>query len=74
MSTHHEGPQYRLVAAFVPVLPFLNPLWCYWDKPYQRCLHDKVAGTMAVDRQEPAIAPRRRRTLDPLCEIMFEHV
>ncbi|WP_329201106.1 MULTISPECIES: RDD family protein [unclassified Streptomyces] len=39
-----------LVAVFVPVLGFLNPLWCCWDRPYQQCLHDKVADTMAVVR------------------------
>ncbi|MGW7098752.1 RDD family protein [Streptomyces sp. NPDC054838] len=39
-----------LLAAVVPVLGLLNPLWCCWDKPYQQCLHDKVADSMAVTR------------------------
>ncbi|MFF9895451.1 RDD family protein [Streptomyces longispororuber] len=34
----------------VPVLSFLDPLWCCWDKPFQQCLHDKVAGTVVVTR------------------------
>ncbi|MFJ9965228.1 RDD family protein [Streptomyces avermitilis] len=39
-----------LLAAVLPVLGLLNPLWCCWDKPYQQCLHDKVADSMAVVR------------------------
>ncbi|MER6025307.1 RDD family protein [Streptomyces sp. NPDC001851] len=39
-----------LVSLVVPVLGLLNALWCSWDRPYQQCLHDKVTGTMAVDR------------------------
>lgn len=39
-----------LVSIVIPVLSFLNPLWCCWDKPFQQCLHDKVADTMAVER------------------------
>ncbi|MEC4015122.1 RDD family protein [Streptomyces sp. H27-D2] len=27
---------------------FINVLWCTWDKPYQQCLHDKVAKTVVV--------------------------
>ncbi|GGU40449.1 RDD family protein [Streptomyces violascens] len=38
------------VASIIPVLGLLNSLWCCWDKPYQQCLHDKVADTMAVAR------------------------
>ncbi|MEU5661975.1 RDD family protein [Streptomyces longwoodensis] len=37
-------------AAVIPVLGLLNPLWCCWDKPYQQCLHDKVADTMVITR------------------------
>ncbi|MBT2509842.1 RDD family protein [Streptomyces sp. ISL-98] len=39
-----------LVSIVIPVLCILNPLWCCWDKPFQQCLHDKVAGTRAVER------------------------
>ncbi|MDJ0345622.1 RDD family protein [Streptomyces sp. H10-C2] len=39
-----------LVAIVIPVLSLLDPLWCYWDKPFRQCLHDKVADTMAVER------------------------
>ncbi|MFJ6721761.1 MULTISPECIES: RDD family protein [unclassified Streptomyces] len=39
-----------LVAVVMPVLGLLNPLWCCWDKPYQQCLHDKIADSMAVRR------------------------
>ncbi|MEU6553169.1 RDD family protein [Streptomyces sp. NPDC046915] len=38
------------VSCFIPVLGLLNSLWCVWDKPFQQCLHDKVADTMAVAR------------------------
>ncbi|MFK4222165.1 RDD family protein [Streptomyces sp. NPDC019890] len=39
-----------IVSIVIPVLNLLNPLWCCWDKPFQQCLHDKVADTMAVER------------------------
>ncbi|MFC7307112.1 RDD family protein [Streptomyces monticola] len=42
-----------LVAHIVPVLSFLNPLWCCWDKPLQQCLHDKLADTVVVQRNVP---------------------
>lgn len=38
------------VAAVIPVLGLLNPLWCCWDKPYQQCLHDKIVDTVVVAR------------------------
>lgn len=41
---------FYVFAAVMPVLSLLNPLWCCWDKPYQQCLHDKVADTVAVIR------------------------
>lgn len=41
---------FSLAAWLVPVLSFLNPLWCCWDKPYRQCLHDKWADTMVVRR------------------------
>lgn len=39
-----------IVAAVIPVLGLLNPLWCCWDKPYQQCLHDKIVDTAVVAR------------------------
>ncbi|MFI5748919.1 RDD family protein [Streptomyces sp. NPDC051644] len=39
-------------AAVIPVLGFLNPLWCCWDKPFQQCLHDKVVDTMVLTRRQ----------------------
>lgn len=38
------------VSCFVPVLGWLNSLWCCWDEPYRQCLHDKIADTMVVMR------------------------
>ncbi|MDW4912571.1 RDD family protein [Streptomyces californicus] len=40
------------VAAVIPVLGLLNPLWCCWDKPLQQCLHDKVVDTVALTRRQ----------------------
>lgn len=39
------------VTILIPVLSFLNPLWCCWGKPLRQCLHDKVANTVAVSRR-----------------------
>ncbi|RSN51831.1 hypothetical protein DMH12_21100 [Streptomyces sp. WAC 04229] len=36
--------------SLVPVLGLLNSLWCCWDRPYQQCLHDKLAETVAIER------------------------
>jgi uncharacterized RDD family membrane protein YckC len=27
---------------------YIDALWCLWDRPWQQCLHDKVAGTVVV--------------------------
>jgi uncharacterized RDD family membrane protein YckC len=27
---------------------YVDALWCLWDRPWQQCLHDKVAGTVVV--------------------------
>ncbi|RZT81475.1 putative RDD family membrane protein YckC [Micromonospora violae] len=32
----------------IPGLSYLDGLWQLWDKPWQQCLHDKVAGTVVV--------------------------
>lgn len=37
-----------VVGGFVPVFTYLDGLWQLWDKPYQQCLHDKVARTVVV--------------------------
>ncbi|MGW0673567.1 RDD family protein [Streptomyces sp. NPDC002746] len=39
------------VAAVIPVLGLLNPLWCCWDKPFQQCLHDKIVDTVVLTRR-----------------------
>ncbi len=39
-----------ILAVVIPVLGLLNPLWCCWDKPYQQCLHEKIADTIVVTR------------------------
>ncbi|MDJ1133903.1 RDD family protein [Streptomyces iconiensis] len=41
---------FHLAVSFVPVAGFLNQAWCLWDKPYRQCWHDKVSGTITVDR------------------------
>ena len=40
--------QQHIVGAVVPFLSWLDGLWQLWDKPYQQCLHDKVAQTVVV--------------------------
>ena len=37
-----------VAGSFVPFLSYLDGLWQLWDKPYQQCLHDKVAETVVV--------------------------
>ncbi|GAA1550106.1 hypothetical protein GCM10009827_083350 [Dactylosporangium maewongense] len=37
-----------VVAIFVPFFSWVDGLWQLWDKPYQQCLHDKVATTVVV--------------------------
>ena len=37
-----------LVGSFVPLFSWVDGLWQLWDKPYQQCLHDKVAETVVV--------------------------
>jgi uncharacterized RDD family membrane protein YckC len=38
----------NLVGAVVPLFGWLDGLWQTWDKPYQQCLHDRVARTVVV--------------------------
>jgi uncharacterized RDD family membrane protein YckC len=38
----------QLVGAVIPLFSWLDGLWQLWDKPFQQCLHDKVAGTVVV--------------------------
>ncbi|MFD3488668.1 RDD family protein [Streptomyces sp. NPDC058665] len=35
---------------FIPVLNFIDSLFCTWDKPLRQCLHDKAADTVVVKR------------------------
>jgi len=37
-----------LVGGVVPFFSWVDGLWQLWDKPYQQCLHDKVAETVVV--------------------------
>jgi uncharacterized RDD family membrane protein YckC len=37
-----------LVGGIVPLFSWADGLWQLWDKPYQQCLHDKVAETIVV--------------------------
>ncbi|MDG6100970.1 RDD family protein [Dactylosporangium aurantiacum] len=37
-----------VVAMFVPFFSWVDGLWQLWDKPFQQCLHDKVAQTVVV--------------------------
>ncbi|UWP83007.1 RDD family protein [Dactylosporangium fulvum] len=37
-----------LVGGVVPLFSWVDGLWQLWDKPYQQCLHDKVAETVVV--------------------------
>lgn len=37
-----------VVAMFVPFFSWIDGLWQLWDKPFQQCLHDKVAQTVVV--------------------------
>jgi uncharacterized RDD family membrane protein YckC len=37
-----------VVAMFVPFFSWIDGLWQLWDKPFQQCLHDKVAETVVV--------------------------
>jgi uncharacterized RDD family membrane protein YckC len=37
-----------VVAIFVPFFSWIDGLWQLWDKPFQQCLHDKVAQTVVV--------------------------
>lgn len=37
-----------IVGAFVPLFSWVDGLWQLWDKPFQQCLHDKVAQTVVV--------------------------
>jgi len=37
-----------VVSVVVPFFRYLDGLWQLWDKPYQQCLHDKVAGTVVI--------------------------
>jgi uncharacterized RDD family membrane protein YckC len=38
----------HIVGLVVPFFSLLDGLWQLWDKPYQQCLHDKVAQTVVV--------------------------
>jgi uncharacterized RDD family membrane protein YckC len=38
------------------VLQVIDALWCTWDRPYRRCIHDKGVGTVVV-RAEAATTP-----------------
>ncbi|WP_449060512.1 RDD family protein [Planomonospora algeriensis] len=46
------GPQglrwIPLVGWFTGIFSLVNVLWQFWDKPFQQCLHDKVASTVVV--------------------------
>ena len=35
-------------AVIVPFFNWIDGLWQLWDKPYQQCLHDKVAQTVVI--------------------------
>ncbi len=37
-----------IVGAIVPFFSWVDGLWQLWDKPFQQCLHDKVAQTVVV--------------------------
>ncbi|MEU4336381.1 RDD family protein [Micromonospora lupini] len=37
-----------LASSVVPGLSYADGLWQLWDKPWQQCLHDKVAETIVV--------------------------
>jgi uncharacterized RDD family membrane protein YckC len=37
-----------LLGGLVPFFSWVDGLWQLWDKPFQQCLHDKVAGTVVV--------------------------
>ncbi|MET7420369.1 RDD family protein [Dactylosporangium sp. NPDC005555] len=37
-----------VVAIFVPFFSWIDGFWQLWDKPFQQCLHDKVAQTVVV--------------------------
>ncbi|MET7396401.1 RDD family protein [Dactylosporangium sp. NPDC005572] len=36
------------VGSVVPLFSWVDNLWQLWDKPWQQCLHDKVAETVVV--------------------------
>lgn len=36
------------LCGLVPGMVYVDGLWQLWDKPYQQCLHDKVAKTVVV--------------------------
>jgi uncharacterized RDD family membrane protein YckC len=37
-----------MVGGIVPFFNWIDGLWQLWDKPFQQCLHDKVAETVVV--------------------------
>jgi uncharacterized RDD family membrane protein YckC len=37
-----------VAGSLVPFANYLDGFWQLWDKPWQQCLHDKVAGTVVV--------------------------
>lgn len=38
----------HMVGVIVPFFSWIDGLWQLWDKPFQQCLHDKVAETVVV--------------------------
>ncbi|WP_203872117.1 RDD family protein, partial [Planomonospora parontospora] len=37
-----------VVGPLIGIFSLVNVLWQFWDKPFQQCLHDKVASTVVV--------------------------
>jgi uncharacterized RDD family membrane protein YckC len=38
----------QCVAAWIPVVGYVDGLWQLWDRPFQQCLHDKYAQTVVI--------------------------